>query len=549
MKLFWHLRPGFKDTPVNLVKLDLSKLFELQVLVVESEQELLHLIKQMLLGLGIRKINCARSLEELFENNEKLPYDIILLDYAIDDSMNGAEIVEEMISAGILPNRTRLILMAAQNDRAQYAIEYPYHQVEYLARPFNKQHLDLQLKQHVMYGQFLKPILALAGLRRFSDALKILLHTQQQKLPPGLAQHLQKLKVQLLLDLGKFELVLPLLKTALAEQQGWALWALFRIRYERGDLAGCEAFLQDGSEELAKYAERREVWQLYLALQQQDYAKACQISAKIPNVGMSMKMVRLVHLVMVLAGKIDAALEFIERKRRLAVQGKLFIQLSVAQARSLLYLLTSADAKQQTQLNAQLQQLQHSIEADPASRYFQAELLLLKVHQYHLSGQCQAANSLLIAQQQLLEPAGKTVSLLCHAAVVFASLGLMHTAFDYLFYANQCFDQMSDNSSRVFAGCLHRQTFDFIIASEQRATCYAEMAKRHQQLQEWRLAAKMYHAAWRLSSADAATAEHYLQQLYPLMQQLAVPQFRGVPLPAPFVQQASAQSAVNNTSS
>ena len=61
MKLFWHLRPGFKDTPVNLVKLDLSKLFELQVLVVESEQELLHLIKQMLLGLGIRSFSMNAS--------------------------------------------------------------------------------------------------------------------------------------------------------------------------------------------------------------------------------------------------------------------------------------------------------------------------------------------------------------------------------------------------------------------------------------------------------------------------------------------------------
>ncbi len=240
---------------MSLVKLDLSKLFDLQVLVVESEQELLHLIKQMLLSLGIRKINSARSIDDLLENNEKLPYDVIFLDYAIDDNMNGAEIVEAMIAAGVLPNRTRLILMAEQNDRAQYAIEYPYHQVEYLARPFNKQHIDQQLKQHVMFSQLLKPILALAGLQRFHDALKILLHTQQQKLPVGLGQYLQKLKVQLLLDLGKFELVLPLLKSALAEQQGWALWALFRIRYEKGDIAGCEAFLQDGSQELAKYAE------------------------------------------------------------------------------------------------------------------------------------------------------------------------------------------------------------------------------------------------------------------------------------------------------
>ncbi len=535
---------------MSLVKLDLSKLFDLQVLVVESEQELLHLIKQMLLSLGIRKINSARSVDELLENNEKLPYDVIFLDYAIDDNMNGAEIVEAMIAAGVLPNRTRLILMAEQNDRAQYAIEYPYHQVEYLARPFNKQHIDHQLKQHVMFSQLLKPILALAGLQRFHDALKILLHTQQQKMPVGLGQYLQKLKVQLLLDLGKFEIVLPLLKSALAEQQGWALWALFRIRYEKGDIAGCEAFLQDGSQELVKYAERREVWQIYLALQQQDYVKASQISAMIPNVGMSMKMVRLVHLVMILAGKIDAALEFIERKRRLAVKGPLFVQLSIAQARSLLYLMTLPEQKPQLSLlNAQFQQLQQSIEDDAACKHFQTEVLLLKAHHLHLTGHCNDANVLLAQQPQLLEPQGKSVSLLCHAAVVLASLGQMHRAFDYLFYANQCFDQMLDNSSRVFAGCLHRQTFDFIIATEQRATCYGEMAKRHQQLQEWRLAAKMYHSAFRLSQQEPSKAEHYLQQLYSVMQQLAVQQFRGVPLPAELAQQAASQASTSSTSS
>lgn len=517
---------------MSLVKLDLSKLFELQVLVVESEQELLHLIKQMLVALGIKHVTCARSVDELLENNEKLPYDVIFLDYAIDDNMNGAEIVEEMIAAGILPNRTRLILLAEQNDRAQYAIEYPYHQVEYLARPFHKQHIDQQLKQHVMFSQLLKPILALAGLQRYQDALKILLHTQQQKMPAGLGPILQKLKVQLLMDLGKFDLVLPLLKSALAEQHGWALWALFRIRYEKGDIAGCEAFLQDGSAELAKYTERREVWQIYLALQQQDYVKACQISAKIPNVGMSMKMVRLVHLVMILAGKIDAALEFIERKRRLAIKGKLFVQLSIAQARSLLYLMTLPETQaQQPQLIQQFSQLLLSIANDAASKNFQAELLLLHAHFSHLTGDCQRANTLLTEQQQILEPSGKTVSLLCHAAVVFASIGQMHTAFDYLFAANLCFDQMLDNSNRVFAGCLHRQTFDFIIAAEQRATCYAEMAKRHQQRQEWRLAAKMYHAAWRLSSDDPVKANYYLQQMYPLLQQLAVKQFRGIVLP------------------
>jgi CheY-like chemotaxis protein len=514
---------------LSQLKLDLAKLFDLQVLVIESDQDLLHLIKQMLHGLGIKKLTSKSTVDELLTCKDKHNYDVIFLDYQIEEHRTGAEIVEELIFAGILPNRTRLVLMAIENDRARYAIEYPYHQIEYLARPFNTKLLDAELKQHVMFGAWLKPILSLAGLRRYNDALKLLLHTQQQPVSEELQQLLLKLKIQLLLDLDKHEAVVPLLKAPVAEMQGWALWALFRIRYERGDIAACEAFLQDGSEELTKYAERREIWQIYLAIQHADYEKALQVAIKIPNVGMSMKMVRLVHLVFILAGKVEQAVEFIERKRRLAGKGALFIQLSIAQARSLLLLLTlNQDPPKKPVLLIQLKQLLQQIEDDKDISHFAAGLLLVRTHLLNFEQGADSALHYLQQHQQLLNTDEMSVSLLCHAAAVYAGLEQHQRAFDYLFDANKVFDTMLDNSNRVFAGCLHRQAFDVIIPPEHRAATYAAMAQRHQQQQDFKLAAKMYLAAAKM----APDQPEYLHQLHLLMRQLGLSKFRGVVLPA-----------------
>ena len=514
---------------MSQLKLDLAKLFDLQVLVIESDQDLLHLFKQMLHSLGIKKLTSQSHVEELLQSKEKLSYDLIFLDYAIEEHRTGAEIVEELITAGILPNRTRLVLLAADNDRARYAIEYPYHQIEYLPRPFNIKQLDAELKQHVMFGAWLKPILSLAGLQRYNDALKLLLHTQQQPISDELQHVLLKLKIQLLLDLDKHEAVVPLLKAPVAEMQGWALWALFRIRYERGDISACEAFLQDGSEELAKYAERREIWQIYLAIQQSDYDKALQVALKIPNVGMSMKMVRLVHLVLILAGKTEQAIEFIERKRRLAGKGRLFLQLSVAQARSLLLLLAlDQDPAKKPVLLIQLQQLLQQIEDDKDVSQIASGLLLIRAHLLKFEQGADSALYYLQQHQQLLVMKDMSVSLLCHAAVVYAGLEQPELAFDYLFEANKVFDQMLDNSARFFAGCLHRHAFDFIISPQHRAAAYAAMAQRHQQQQDFKLAAKMYQAAAKM----APDQPHYLQQLHLLMRQLGLSKFRGITLPA-----------------
>lgn len=508
-------------------KLDLSKLFDLQVLVIESDIELLHLTKQLLFSLGIKNLDTVRSIDELSQREATTSYDVIFLNDETNERINGAEIVEHLIAMGILPNRTRLVLLSANNGSAQYAIEYPYHQFSYVERPFNKNHLDHELKQQVMFSPFIRPILSLAGLCRYNDALKLLLHTQQQQLPPGLDDVLLRLKVQLLLEMHKYEAAVPLLKPAVSEQQGWALWALFRIRYERGDMNACAAFLAEPSEELARYPERRELWQLYFAIKAADFAKAARIAHQIPYVTMSAKMVRLVHLVFVEAGETALALEFIERKRRLAVRGDLYVQLTSAQIRTVLrQMRLCQDPEQKQKLAEQIQHLLEVVRQDKKADCHELSIAMLQTAFIHLHDSRSAALAFWQRYQQMSEQE-QSIPVLCHAAMLMSMLGDTQLATDYLFKASRAFANQLDNSHRVFCSCVHQYSFQRVVPPEQRASTYISFAEQHLQFEEKMAAAKMLLSAWQLKPGDIELQ----QRLYSLLRQLGLSRFRGITVP------------------
>lgn len=546
-----------KDPAVNVKTLDLSKLFELQVLVIEYEQDLLHLMKQMLQSLGIRSISSCRHINELPEKKEKWAIDVILLAASNDDQHVSSDWIESLIAKGFVSSRTRLIMLLPPNANLSFIVEYPYLPISHLTRPFNKQQLDAQLKHHVLCQPVLKPIFALANLRRFSDALKIVLHNQQKKLAPAILTQLQKLKIQLLLDSDKYDVVLPLLKNPLATQQDWALWALFRIRYERGDHLGCEAFLVEHMTDLQHQAERRDAWRIYLALQRADYQQACQIANAIPNLNMSLHMVRLVHAVLLLSGQFSAALDFIERKRRLAVLSEQQLALAIAHARALMFI----SLKQATQLShaeegsdpagpeysAQLEQVLAYIQQHLEFHTVQTEFKLLHAHHQLQQGQTATAKDLLSAsnnhenrtnlhtnhgqgEPNNSEPVA--IACLCHQAVVYRALGQIDDAIACLFQAQQHLATMFDNSRRLFANCLLESTLQMVIPTAERAKRYAELAERHRQHHAYYTAAKMYHAAWLMSEHSPTEAQHNLHQLLELMRQLGLPQFRGLRLPS-----------------
>jgi hypothetical protein len=205
----------------------------------------------------------------------------------------------------------------------------------------------------------------------------------------------------------------------------------------------------------------------------------------------------------------------------------LFLQLSVAQARSLLYLLTiNAEPLKQPVYKIQLKQLMQQMEDDRDVAQVHNNLVLLKTHLLCLDNQEEAARQLVAQHQTELAADKLNLSDLCHAAVVFAALHEMHNAVNYLYAANLQLHQMPDNSSRVFAGCLHRHAFDLIIDPSHRPATYAEMAKRLVHQDDLRLAAKMFYFAHRAEPGN----NQYLQALEQLMRKLGINRFRTVVL-------------------
>jgi len=153
---------------------------------------------------------------------------------------------------------------------------------------------------------------------------------------------------------------------------------------------------------------------------------------------------------------------------------------------------------------------------------------LVRAHLLKFEQGADSALNYLQQHQQLLSANEMSVSLLCHAAVAYAGLEQPKQAFDYLFEANKVFDRMLNNTARVVACSCQRHAFDLIILPEDGATAYPAMAQRHQQQQDFKLAAKMYQAD---AKKDPANPE-YLQQLHLLMRQLGLSKFRGITLPA-----------------
>ncbi|MFC4655025.1 hypothetical protein ACFO3I_08365 [Rheinheimera marina] len=510
---------------MSLTKFDFSKFFDLQVLVIEPDPAASHLMKQILQGLGMKKLDMARSAEELLSLEHAAPYDIIFLDYDADPGQTGQDLVERIIDKQLLKASSRLVLLATPNDRLRYALDYPFHQISLLDRPYNKFHIDDELKQHVKLAPFLEPVLTLVQKRRYVDAFKLITELQQKAGADTPAQ-LLPLKVAVLLELGVFDAASGLIKNACARQQGWALWAQFRIDYENGDLEPCQEFLQNPADELQKYQEKREYWSVFLALNQNDFTGAAQIVSQIPAAGMSLRMAQLVQLVLVLAGQEDQAIEFIERKRRLIGSGYGFCALSLSLCRVLLYL----HQFKQRHTDALLQLLNQTFKqvvADKEVQSFAAEVVWLQASLVQLNSGNAAAEEFIERQRSHLESMQMSLPALCHAAVLLHRLDKHQAAFELMLRANRLLSQLPYTTARVYVEALYRQSFQLIYPPEQRAGACSRMGQRYQQDTELKLAAKMYYSAYQL----APTEMDYQLQLAHLLSQLKLTKFKSFQLP------------------
>ncbi|KKL03063.1 hypothetical protein SD53_01440 [Rheinheimera mesophila] len=507
---------------LSLTRFDFSKLFDLNVLVIESDPASGHQLKQILTSLGIKKLELSRTPQTLFSGEGAAAYDLIFLDYDAEPSLAGADLIELLLHKHIVSPLCRLVVLSSASERQKYAVDYPFHQVDFLDRPCNKFHIDEQLKLHVRLQPFMTQILPLVHKRRYVDAFK-LIGELQQKAGADTPVVLLQLKAQLLLELGVCDAASALIKAACAKQQHWALWLQFLLDYEQGELESCRHFLASHSEELLAYQERKEVWQIYLALQNEDYTAAYDVATKFPAAGMSTQITQLVQLVMMLSGKAEQAIELIERKRRLASSGYQFCALTVSLCKLLvLFMAQPAAEPQAAQLQPLLQQCFRQLIADKEASQFAADIIWLQGSLLAQTDGKEAAITFLEKQKQHLSAMQMSVSSQCHGASLMASLGKINAAFDLIYLANKALNLMPHSIHKVYAACVHQQTLYGIYPPADRGQIYADMGLRHEKEAELRPAAQMYYQAYLAEPGYVAHQEHLAR----LLNQLKLSKFK-----------------------
>lgn len=507
---------------MSLTKFDFSKLFDLNILVIESDPSSGHQLKQILTGLGIKKVELTRSALPLLSSEGTAAYDIVFLDYDAEPSLPGADLIELLLHKQILSPLARLVVLSAATERQKFAVDYPFHQVDFLDRPCNKFHIDEQLKQHVRLRPFMELVLPLLHKRRYVDAFKLMTELQQKAGADAPAILLQ-LKAQVLLELGVCEGASTLIKAACTKQQAWALWLQFLLDYEQGEIESCQEFLTSASEELSCYQERKEVWQIYLALEQEQYATALAVATRLPAAGMSAQITQLVQLVMMVSDKVEQAVELLERKRRLAGSGVQFCVLTVALCKLLLCVMQQEGAEsRQAQFLPLLQQGFRQLISDKDVSQFAADIIWLQGGLVCQVDGKEAAIAFLEKQKQHLAAMQMSVATLCQGAVLMSYLGKMTAAFDLLYLGNKALTLLPHSMHKVYASCVYQQTFHRIYPSEHRGQMYAQMGLRHEKDGELRPAAKMYYNAYKAEPGHLKHQEH----LANLLSQLKLARFK-----------------------
>ena len=507
---------------LSLTRFDFSKLFDLNVLVVESDPVSGQQLKQILTSLGIKKVELSRTTQPLFSAESVAALDVVFLDYDADPSMVGADLIDQVLSKNILNPLCRLVVLSAATERQKHAVDYPFHQIDFLDRPCNKFHIDDKLKLHVRLKPFMDQILPLVHKRRYIDAFKLIGELQQKAgadTPPAVLQ----LKAQLLLELGIFEAASASIKSACAKQQDWALWLQFLLDYEQAELESCNSFLATTCETLPCFQERKEVWQIYLALEAEDYSKASDIAAKLPIAGMSTRIAQLVKLVMMLSNKTEQAIELIERKRRLAGSGYQFCVLSMSLCRVLLGLIAQPQPEQRlVQYQAMLQQSFRQLITDKDASQCAADIIWLQGSLIALADGKEAAIAFLERQKQHLSAMPMSVASQCHGAALMAGLGKMNAAFDLIYLSNKALNLMPHSMHKVYAACAQLQAFQTIYPKADRGQLYAQMGLRHEKEGELRPAAQMYYKAYQAEPQEIKHQQH----LANLLSQLKLSKFK-----------------------
>ncbi|TMO76975.1 hypothetical protein CWC20_05150 [Pseudoalteromonas aurantia] len=462
------------------------QLHNLNIAIIDKSKTNIELLTTTLQSLGAFNIIAFSHTQQFLNEIETQQFDVLFLDHNIEQLHNHYDMISDLIFADKLLPTTRLIYLTFKETSFDYTCEYPFHSTQMITRPFNTAQISEQLKQHVLQISEFKTAYQFISQKHYKRALLHLKDLRKRNYPNYLKKARNQLLVNLLQQLGQYNIAKKLLIPLADRHIHWACWSLFHINYELKELDKCKQFLATPLIQKV-YPVRVFYWQIYLSWQTNKRHIATEQVLAFELEKMSPMMFRLGIITLHANQEVEALDNLFNRIHSIRNENIAYQNFTNYLKTKMLFLSALFEPSKEHTLNAKqsLINVQKSMQMDNPD-----EFSTLMISLMILEGNHGPAKEKLI---QLAEKSSDDPIQVIFLAFLYHHLGEHQDAFECIYTAHQLINRQLKNCQHVLAGLMHKIVFEKIYATNKaRAQAYEKIGRRLYTSAEYKNAVKIY---------------------------------------------------------
>ncbi|MDO6704581.1 response regulator [Photobacterium sp. 1_MG-2023] len=197
---------------------------KLRVLVIDDQHSAQSFMKSMLLRFGIRHIDTASNYREAISQCQQAAYQLILVDYHLDHTLNGSELISLLRKKQLLSADCGLVIFSADASARVVLSALAVEPDAFMTLPMPLRSLQEKLTQAWRNSQARQPVYHQVSEKGFDEGIR---YCKEQLLKHGPDYQLESLLLDMLLDkedwaqakryIALFQTYHPSAKVALAE--------------------------------------------------------------------------------------------------------------------------------------------------------------------------------------------------------------------------------------------------------------------------------------------------------------------------------------------
>lgn len=273
-------------------------------------------LRNHLMEMEFNKVDCFSHGRELKASMKRRHYDLLLMDFHLGENKNGVEVIQDLISEGLLKYSTCIIFITSDRLPMIVGQIVDVHPDDLVLKPYTIRNLQRTVFNAMSINLHLKPVLRLMDQGEFAQALEKLDKLIESKKIRKARSNMLKLKARLLIKLEKYEEASELYSGVLESSDKiiWARWGLVQSQFLAGKADLSEELLE---EMLGPHLTNDKAceWLARISINRQEYGKAEEYMGLIRESSLSIAAAKLKAYLFQVQDKMDDAISLLERRR------------------------------------------------------------------------------------------------------------------------------------------------------------------------------------------------------------------------------------------